>query len=399
MKKIFKLLLILLVATVLLMAALLLLSSKGENATATSKEQISTTTSAPRIFSNAEDPLLGAPYRIHSLQNGNFYATLIEYPFGSSPRVDAQDEFPRGIILYLHGYNDYFFQKELAEKADSAGFAFFAIDLHYFGRSYREGDPRADMRSLTEYFGELDSAITLSKRIVQQSIDKAASSAADSASENSPSANSENAIPATMPYILIGHSMGGLNLSLYAAHRPDSHFDAIVLNSPFLEMNFNWAVRNLALPVVSGLGRLFPNVALPGTGDPNYANSLYKSRKGEWDFDTTLKTFARPKQYLGWVRGVHLGHNEIKEGLHIKAPILVMHSDCSIDSKEWVEEFNHCDGVLNHEQIAEQAPNLGENVTTVTIPDGLHDLYLSPKPVRDKAYDETFRFIDKNLRK
>lgn len=374
MKKIFKLLLILLVATVLLMAALLLLSSKGENATATSKEQISTTTSAPRIFSNAEDPLLGAPYRIHSLQNGNFYATLIEYPFGSSPRVDAQDEFPRGIILYLHGYNDYFFQKELAEKADSAGFAFFAIDLHYFGRSYREGDPRTDMRSLTEYFGELDSAITLSKRIVQQS-------------------------GVDLPYILIGHSMGGLNLSLYAAHRPDSHFDAIVLNSPFLEMNFNWAVRNLALPVISGLGRLFPDVALPGTGDPNYANSLYKSQKGEWDFDTTLKTFARPKQYLGWVRGVHLGHNEIKEGLHIKAPILVMHSDCSIDSKEWVEEFTHCDGVLNHEQIMEQAPNLGENVTTVTIPDGLHDLYLSPKPVRDKAYDETFRFIDKNLRK
>lgn len=374
MKKIFKLLLILLVATVLLVAALLLLSSKGENATATSKEQISPTTSAPRIFSNAEDPLLGAPYRIHSLQNGDFYATLIEYPFGSSPRVDAQDEFPRGIILYLHGYNDYFFQKELAEKADSAGFAFFAIDLHYFGRSYREGDPRTDMRSLTEYFGELDSAIALSKRIVQQS-------------------------GVDLPYILIGHSMGGLNLSLYAAHRPDTHFNAIVLNSPFLEMNFNWAVRNLALPVVSGLGRLFPDVALPGTGDPNYANSLYKSRKGEWDFDTTLKTFARPKQYLGWVRGVHLGHNEIKEGLHIKAPILVMHSDCSIDSKEWVEEFTHCDGVLNHEQIAEQAPNLGENVTTVTIPDGLHDLYLSPKPVRDKAYEETFRFIDKNLRK
>lgn len=373
MKKIFKLLLILLAVTVLLVAALLLFSSKGENATATSKEQISTTTSAPRIFSNAEDPLLGAPYRIHSLQNGNFYATLIEYPFGSSPRVDAQDEFPRGIILYLHGYNDYFFQKELAEKADSAGFAFFAIDLHYFGRSYREGDPRTDMRSLTEYFGELDSAIALSKRIVQQS-------------------------GVDLPYILIGHSMGGLNLSLYAAHRPDSHFDAIILNSPFLEMNFNWAVRNLALPVISGLGRLFPDVALPGTGDPNYANSLYKSRKGEWDFDTTLKTFARPKQYLGWVRGVHLGHNKIKEGLHIKAPILVMHSDCSIDSKEWVEEFTHCDGVLNHEQIAEQAPNLGENVTTVTIPDGLHDLFLSPKPVRDKAYEETFRFIDKNLR-
>mgnify|MGYP003307911491 CR=1 FL=1 len=373
MKKIFKLLLILLVVTILLMVALLLLSSKGENATATSKEQISPTTSAPRIFSNAEDPLLGAPYSIHSLQNGDFYATLIEYPFGSSPRVDAQNEFPRGIILYLHGYNDYFFQKELAEKADSAGFAFFAIDLHYFGRSYREGDPRADMRSLTEYFGELDSAIALSKRIVQQS-------------------------GVDLPYILIGHSMGGLNLSLYAAHRPDSHFDAIVLNSPFLEMNFNWAVRNLALPVISGLGRLFPDVALPGTGDPNYANSLYKSRKGEWDFDTTLKTFARPKQYLGWVRGVHLGHNEIKEGLHIKAPILVMHSDCSIDSKEWVEEFTHCDGVLNHEQIAEQAPNLGENVTTVTIPDGLHDLFLSPKPVRDKAYEETFRFIDKNLR-
>jgi len=107
----------------------------------------------------AVDPELGAPYAVYPIEvnpyDKVFHSTLVEYPFGSSPRTVSPVSSPRGIVLYVHGYNDYFFQEELAEKSDSAGFAFFAIDLHYNGRSYREGDPRSDMRSVKEYYAEL----------------------------------------------------------------------------------------------------------------------------------------------------------------------------------------------------------------------------------------------------
>ena len=114
----------------------------------------------------AVDPELGEPYQVYPIDvkpyDKDFHATLIEYPYGSSPRAVAHEPTPRGIILYVHGYNDYFFQEELAEKSDSAGFAFFAIDLHYNGRSYSECEPRSDMRSVKEYYAELDAAIALS---------------------------------------------------------------------------------------------------------------------------------------------------------------------------------------------------------------------------------------------
>lgn len=92
------------------------------------------------------DPELGVPYAVYPIEvnpyDKVFHSTLIEYPFGSSPRAVSPISSPRGIILYVHGYNDYFFQEELAEKSDSAGFAFFAIDLHYNGRPYC-GIPRS----------------------------------------------------------------------------------------------------------------------------------------------------------------------------------------------------------------------------------------------------------------
>ena len=92
------------------------------------------------------------------------------------------------------------------------------------------------------------------------------------------------------------------------------------------------------------------------------------------------------------------GQNRIHSKLNIKSPVLVMHSDCTADEKDWTDDYTRCDGVLNVDQIEEWAPYLGEKVTTRTIVGGLHDLYLSRKDVRDHAYRETFEFIDSHLK-
>ena len=50
--------------------------------------------------------------------------------------------------------------------------------------------------------------------------------------------------------------------------------------------------------------------------------------------------------------------------------------------------------MLDVNLIEKWAPKLGDNVTTTTITDGMHDLFLSKKIVRDNAYKTMFNFLD-----
>jgi alpha-beta hydrolase superfamily lysophospholipase len=338
-----------------------------------------------------------------------FRSTLVEFPFGSSVAVDSVEadsagngsvgsdsaltdveegagvksaqnaagaKPARGIILYVHGYNDYFFQKEMAQKADSAGYAFFAIDLHYCGRSFAPGDRRGDLRNMREFFPELDFAVELARVITKERTGRAH----------------------LLPLVLIGHSQGGLLVSFYAESRPAEKFAALVLNSPFFDFNFNWLVRNVAIPVVSELAMYLPDFSIGSSGNPNYAYAINRERYGEWQYNTEWKSEERPEQFLGWIRGVHRAQLELHRGFHINSPVLVLHGDCSEDDDEWSDNQMHCDGVLDVEHIEMWAPKVGTKVTTETVAGGLHDLYLSRKDVRDEAYAKTFNFIDESLR-
>ena len=330
-------------------------------------------------YANASvDSSLGTPFRRYAMHTmpvygKEFHSTLIEYPYGSSKRTDSLAAKPaHGIILYVHGYNDYFFQRELAEKADSAGYAFFAIDLHYCGRSLMPGDARGDMRNMREFFAELDYAVELARVITKERAD-------------------------SLPMVLMGHSQGGLLAAFYADHRPEEKFAALVLNSPFFDFNFNWLVRNLAIPVVSEIAILLPDFSIGSSGNPNYAYSLDKKYYGEWLYNTEWKSESRPEQFLGWVRAIHKAQQELHRGFHINSPTLVMHGDCTEKGEEWSENYMHCDGVLDVEHIEKWAPKVGPNVKTETVAGGLHDLFLSRKAVRDEAYAKAFRFIDESL--
>ena len=359
-------------------------------------------------YANASvDSSLGAPFRRYAMHTmpvygKEFHSTLIEYPYGSSTRTDSLAAKPaHGIILYVHGYNDYYFQKELAEKADSAGYAFFAIDLHYCGRSLMPGDARGDMRNMREFFAELDYAVELARVITKEREESLAlmSEMADIADTTGRERRllDVSRRADSLPMILMGHSQGGLLAAFYADHRPEEKFAALVLNSPFFDFNFNWLVRNLAIPVVSEIAILLPDFSIGSSGNPNYAYSLDKKYYGEWLYNTEWKSESRPEQFLGWVRAIHKAQQELHRGFHINSPTLVMHGDCTEKGEEWSENYMHCDGVLDVEHIEKWAPKVGPNVKTETVAGGLHDLFLSRKAVRDEAYAKAFRFIDESL--
>lgn len=341
------------------------------------------------------DSALGAPYKAYSVDVHDFHATFVEYPFGSSPRTVQKIENPRGIVLYVHGFSDYFFQKEMAEKADSAGYAFFAIDLHSYGRSIAPGYPRSDMRFIAEHYTELDYAVEMSWQLVKIGMERRIYEKMRRATDEERS--QALASIERVPLILMGHSQGGLISALYANDRPEVKFSAVILNSPFLDMNYGTFLRKVGVRAVALAGLYLPGFSLGSTGNPNYAYSLYKDHYGEWDYNTDWKPFARPVTHLRWVRAIARGQSRVRSGLNIEAPVLVMHSGCSIKSDEWVDEYTHCDGVLNVEHIKELAPRLGANVKMQEIEGGLHDLFLSKSTVRDLAYDAAFKFMDESL--
>ena len=309
------------------------------------------------------DALLGEPFGTYGIDAGEFHATLVHYPF-----VDSLS--PKGTVLYIHGFNDYFFQRELAEKLDSAGYSFYAIDLHRYGRSYREGEMLGGLRDISEYYAELDSAIAVIRGIEGDSV----------------------------PLVLIGHSTGGLIASLFASDRENGRgIAAIVLNSPFFEMNYPWIVRAAGVPLLSLVGAVFPDLPIPRSDNPNYGISLHRLARGEWEFDTTLKVIGSLPIDFGWLHAIHAAHSRVQEGLQLQVPVLVLHSGCSFKDTEWSDEYEHCDGVLDVEHIREYGVGLGASVELENIEGGLHDLFLSHEPARDTAYGKMFKFLESKL--
>ena len=54
-------------------------------------------------------------------------------------------------MLYLHGWNDYFFQTHLADYLTELGLDFYALDLRRYGRSLRRGQLRGFITDLDDY--------------------------------------------------------------------------------------------------------------------------------------------------------------------------------------------------------------------------------------------------------
>ncbi|MDD4753529.1 MAG: alpha/beta hydrolase [Desulfitobacteriaceae bacterium] len=262
-------------------------------------------------------------------------------------------------VLYVHGYNDYFFQSELGDSIQCYGYNFYALDLRKYGRSIRTHQQPTFCKSLDEYFADIDSALAIIREEGNNHI------------------------------VLMAHSTGGLITPLYLDSRKDSKVESLILNSPFLDMNMSWFMEKVAIPVVSFLAKIFPDWIVEKVGLSSYAESLLAEHKGEWTFNTSWK---RPQGYpkkAAWLRAIHQGHKQIKKGLSLTCPILVLSSDKSFaESKKWHEEYRSADIVLDVNDIQTLGLKLGENVVRDTIPNGMHDLILSAGPYRKIVYSK-----------
>lgn len=269
-------------------------------------------------------------------------------------------------VIYIHGYLDYYFQYHMGEYFAGQGRNFYALDLRKYGRSWMRHQHFNYCRRMEEYFPEIDAAVDFA--IAEGNSD----------------------------ITLMGHSTGGLLSALYCAEgNKKGLINRLILNSPFLEFNVGWFVRDIAIPVAGALSLIFPYATTRSILSANYFKSLHSSQYGEWDFDKELKPEKAPRIYLAWLRAVRLAQKEVKRGLNIPIPILVMFSDKSSYHKRWNEEAKVSDTILNVEHIMTYGARLGDNVTLEEIADGMHDLVLSRAEIREKVLTSMEYFIEK----
>lgn len=62
-------------------------------------------------------------------------------------------------VLYIHGFSDYFFQREMVDEFVDHGYSFYAVDLRKYGRSYMPGQKMFQVRDIREYFADIQAGI------------------------------------------------------------------------------------------------------------------------------------------------------------------------------------------------------------------------------------------------
>ncbi|GAB3282294.1 alpha/beta hydrolase [Microbacterium lacusdiani] len=290
-------------------------------------------------------------------EEGEVVATLVRHlparrRLWSRPRLLEDVD-----VLYVHGWSDYFFQRRLARFWTDRGARFFALDLRKYGRSLREWQTPGYVTDLATYDEDIRAALDARGDSVGRRL------------------------------ILLGHSTGGLVLSLWAGRHPDAAA-ALILNSPWLEFQLSAVARTALSPVVELRARLRPLDRIRITDHGFYSRA--QEEAADPDDPVTFDPDWRPAGgfpvYAGWMDAILGGHNAVARGLGVRAPVCVLLSARSTLPVRWSDDLTRSDTVLYVEDVARAALRVGSSVTVERLDGALHDVFLSRPEVRRDAY-------------
>ena len=304
----------------------------------------------------------------------DFTTQILEFPDDYEGKVIAtllrsnENVKGRKSVLYIHGFNDYFFHPHLAEGFNNHGVNFFALDLRKYGRSLLPHQHPNYCKDISEYYEEITESLSIIKKENEAEI------------------------------IVLGHSTGGLIASMYSNFGDKSDLiSALVLNSPFFDFNISKIERNLNLFFARIISLIMPYGNKSKPLSSLYNQSLLKSYYGEWDFNQSWKPENGFPAYFKWLIAINNAQKSIRLSSNIAIPILIMHSNKSLRVKKWSPDILGMDIVLNVEHIKETGKKLGKKVTFLPVENGIHDIFLSKKEVRDKAFNEMINWLKKTL--
>lgn len=286
---------------------------------------------------------------------GKVIATLVISPLNTNDRP---------AVLYLHGFNDYFFQSHVAEAFDRHGYDFYALDLRKYGRSLLPHQHPNYCRSISEYFEEIDMAIKTVRLKNKHSLS------------------------------IMGHSTGGLIAASYLNKGNNrNEISNLLLNSPFLQFNLSRWRRMILLPLAGILAKIAPYSSKNKPFSRLYGASIYHEEKGEWTYNEEWKPIEGYPAFYSWIHAMHRAQKWLRRNSHIQVPILILHSDSSGNFLEWDDRILKTDMVLNVKHIQKYGKLLGPNVQFAKIDNSMHDVFLSTDEVRRSAYSSLFSWL------
>lgn len=279
-------------------------------------------------------------------------------------------------VLYVHGWSDYFFQRDLAAYWTNQGASFYALDLRKYGRSLRDGQTAGFCNNLQEYYEEIELALDLMREDAGELVGARESGAPHN------------------PLILLGHSTGGLVLSLWADDNP-GECDALILNSPWLEFQLAAPGRTLLRPLLGIGARVNAREVIPQL-DYGFYSRAQREVAAPHEYDD-LNTLWRPERshpvFTGWLHAILDGHTRVSRGLNIAAPIGVLLSARSQLGVRWNDDYTRADTVLDVDEVARASLKLGPELTVRRIDGALHDIFLSAPEPRASAYAALDRWV------
>jgi alpha-beta hydrolase superfamily lysophospholipase len=322
-----------------------------------------------------EPDILGAPFEQLTLSLGDddegpVVATLVR----SRPSVTARIVGPLADVdvLYVHGWSDYFFQAELARFWTSRGARFHALDLRKYGRSILPGQTAGYIASLDTYDADIEAALAQIGHGGRQASGRR--------------------------LVLLGHSTGGLVLTLWCARNP-GRARALVLNSPWLELQIGALGRQALAPLVAARARFEPRGAQPVVDLGFYTRAQTEvgalpvaGYRDDWRPARGFRT------HPAWLAAVLDGHRRIAAGVEVGCPALVLLSARSTAPMSWSDDMTSTDSVLVVDDIATTATRIGSLVTLARIDGALHDVFLSRPDPRALAYKRLDDWIRPALR-
>ena len=303
--------------------------------------------------------ILGGDYRMRYVSQPDDYSGKVRSTIVRLlPKTDLCDT----AILYIHGFNDYFFNAEMGERFVAHRYPFYAVDLRKYGRSLLPGQKHCQTRSLNEYFPDIDSAIVQIQRDGFRHV------------------------------IINGHSTGGLIAAYYQSKTHNPAVAALILNSPFLDWNLG--KYECFTGAVALLGKALPNIKISQSADSVYGESCYAGYHGEWRYNRDWKRFHSPDVSAGWVNAINSAQKWLKNHPRsIRVPVLLLYSSQSKTFDRWVPEANRADLVLDVKDIRKYGITLSPRITAVKVNGGMHDLLLSAPKIRNPLYTEIFNWL------
>jgi alpha-beta hydrolase superfamily lysophospholipase len=293
-------------------------------------------------------------------------ATLVHRPL----RTDADGDAHRAPVLLLHGWSDYVFGRHVTEFLGQAGHEVWALDTRRHGRSLRPGNVPTLLHDLRDLDLELEAALAEIRE----------------------------------PPVILAHSMGGLVACDWVIRHPGS-VRALVLNSPWLEFQGGPLVRGVVQVVTAALARVWPYGVQPVRLDGHYARTLHRDFEGEFDYDLGLKPVGGNRMPFATAAAVTRAQGRLardprgRGGPHHRAqvpaqvPVLLLRSADTRIRPMFDREMFAADVVVDVHGIDPAVRRVAPHARIEVLDGAVHDVFLSARPVRERALDLTDEFL------